>query len=457
MIKYKCGDNMDKNVLCVIYFFPPMGGSGVQRSLKFIKYMPKHNVYPIVETVDKGHNFAYDESLMSEIPSCVKVYRSNSGEKLWLRNVVEKTSSILRNISSLRNSKSEENIDCNSNSSSESLTLKEKVFKFIELNVFVPDSKIRWYKHAIKSIDKIMNKEKVDYLFSSSYPYTVHLIALYAKKKYNIPWIADFRDPWVGNVFMTEGQSEQRKLKEAKMEEEVIEYADKIIMVTEPICEVYKNRYPKYKEKFITIPNGFDREDYIQVEPIKEDKFTICYSGILTEGQSPESLIKALEKITDDIIDFKDNLKIKFIGYILPEYKNMFLNSNLKHSFINMAYMPHSQCLKHMMGANLNLLILANKEESKGVFSGKVFDYIGVEKPILGIIPKNGIAAELINNNAIGKSFEHSDISGIYNFIKDNYFIWKNNQYICTNSQAKCREFDRENLTRKLVDEFLEL
>ncbi|MBZ9685574.1 glycosyltransferase [Clostridium estertheticum] len=443
---------MSKNVLSILYFFPPMGGSGVQRTLKFVRYMPEFGYNPIVETVKKGHNFAYDETLLKEVPQSVVVYRSNSGETLWIRNIIEK-------LCAMRKPKPTSNDDTqNSNNASTSKQnsqgLKERVFKFIELNFFVPDSKIRWYKHAVKDVYNILKKEDIHYIFSSSYPYTVHLIALKAKKKTNLPWVADFRDPWIGNSPMTEGHSEKRKKKEGKLEAEVIKYADKIIMVTEPISENYKKRYPQYKGKFVTITNGFDVNDFKKVEVVKEDKFTICYSGIVAKGQTPETLLKAIERLFNENEEYKSNIVVKFIGFILDEYVKLIQSSKISENFQRIDYLPHSQCISHMKGADVNLIIFPDEDESKSMFSGKIFDYIGSQRPILGIMPSNGVASNLIIDKEIGYSYEHGDVEGIYNFIKSNYEKWKNNEDTNTNAATKCAEFERRNLTKQLVNLF---
>lgn len=442
---------MSKNVLSILYFFPPMGGSGVQRTLKFVRYMPEFGYNPIVETIKEGHNFAYDETLLKEVPQDVKVYRSNSGETLWVRNIIEK-------LSAMRKPKAASDDDIKNSSTSKpkqnSPGLKERVFKFIDLNFFVPDSKIRWYKHAVKDVYNILNKEDIHYIFSSSYPYTVHLIALEAKKKTNLPWVADFRDPWVGNTFMTMDHSEKRKKKERKLEAEVVKYADKIIMVTEPICEDYKKRYPQYKEKFVTITNGFDANDFEKVGVVKEEKFNICYSGIVAKGQTPETLLKALERLFNENEKYKKNIKVKFIGFIIDEYIDLIQSSGVKENIQRIDYMPHSQCISHMKGADINLIILSDENESRGVFSGKIFDYIGSQRPILGIMPSNGVASNLIIDKKIGYSYEHGNVNGVYNFIKNNYEKWEKNEETNTNAAAKCEEFERKNLTKQLVNLF---
>ncbi len=440
---------MNKKVLCIVYFFPPIAGSGVQRSLKFIKYLPEFNYIPIVETVKEGHNFAYDEGLLDEVPECVKIYRSNSGETLWLRNIIEKLSKLRRtkniNTTSINDEKA-------ASASENKVSLKARIFNYIDLNFFIPDSKIRWYKSAVKDIRKILGEEKIDIIYSSSYPYTVHLIALEIKKRTNLPWVADFRDPWTENVFMTKGHSEKRKKKELLLEEEVMKYADAVIMVSEPATEIYKNKYPQYANKIKTITNGFDRQDFAKIAEVKEDKFTICYSGILTEGQDLQTLIMALEKLFDTYKEAKQRVKLKFIGLVIDQYKDMLMNSSIKDIVEMLPYMPHDDVIQHMKSAQVNLLILVDKEESRGVFSGKIFDYIGAEKPILGIMPDNGVASNLIMDNKIGKSFNHGEVDDVFQFIKEEYEKWLNNENTNTNSMEKCDEFDRKNLTKKLVD-----
>lgn len=444
---------MSKKVLSIIYFFPPLAGSGVQRPLKFIKYLKDFDYIPVVETVKNGHNFAYDKNLLKEVPECVNVYRSNSGEKLWLRNIIEKVSSLRK---SKPSSESTQN-QTTSSSGEEKPGLKTRIFNFIDLNLFIPDSKIRWYKHAVRDVNKILNKENIEVMYSSSYPYTVHLIALNIKKQRNIPWIADFRDPWTKNVFMTKFHSEKRKAKERVMEEEVMKYADMIIMVSDPITKMYQEMYPQYANKIKTITNGFDSEDFKNVSRTPEKKFTICYSGILTDDQSPETLIKAMDKLFADFKDAKQNVKLKFIGLVIDEYKNMLINSSLKDNLEFLPYMSHKEVIPHMANAQVNLIILADKPESQGVFSGKIFDYIGAERPILGIMPSNGVASNLINDNNIGKSYNHGEVENVYEFLKDQYEKWINNEDTNTNSIEKCSDLDRKNLTKKLAGFFDEI
>ena len=449
-----------KNVLCIVYFFPPIGGSGVQRSLKFIKYLPLYGATPIVSTVKEGHNFAYDTEMIKEVPSSVKIYRSNSGEKLWLRKQIEsgnkfiiKAKRLIGSINKYKDKK-EEYQDTESLKDQVKYTIKDKVFRYLEYNHYVPDSKIRWYKHAVKDIKKrIITNENIDIIFSTSYPYTDHLIALEIKKTINKPWVADFRDPWVDNKFIYDRYDEKRKVKERALEREVVTYADKIINVTDYITQQYIERYPEFKDKFITITNGFDINDKVSID-LEKDKFIINYSGIVTDGQDPNIIISAIKMIIKENSNFNNDFIINFTGSIHEKYMYLFEDEELKNKIKVNSYIPHSEVLKEMKKASINLIILPNIEESKGIYTGKIFDYILSERPILGVMPSGGVASNLINSTGIGKSIGFDDINEAKEFIESIYDLWKKGDNLNTNSSEICKEFERKNLTKQLADIF---
>ncbi|WP_291650775.1 glycosyltransferase [Clostridium sp.] len=454
---------MKKNILYIAYYFPPLAGSGVQRTLKFIKYLPRYNKKPIVVTVKKGHNFAYDEELIKEVPDIVKIYRSNSGENLWIRKQIEGMNKIIilikkmLNLKKIKKINEVKNINVQIEDLTNNITIKDKIFKYLEYNYYVPDTKIRWYKNAIKDVlGRVLKSEEIDLIFSTSAPYTDHLIALEIKKRTNKPWVVDLRDPWVGNKFIFERYNEKRKEKEIKLEAEVIRYADKVINVTEEITNMYIARYPEYKEKFITITNGFDISDKVE-EKIESEKFIINYSGIVVDGQNPEVFLKAIEELIKKDTKFKKDVLINFTGTIVDKYKYMFDNEYIKNNIQINGYKPHNIVLKEMKKASINLLILPDTEESKGIYTGKIFDYILSEKPILGIMPLGGVASELINSKNIGIAVSCNDLEGIRDFIEKTYISWKNGVDLNTSAISICNEFDRRSLTKRLSDVFDEL
>lgn len=458
---------MNKNILYIAYYFPPLAGSGVQRTLKFIKYLPNYNKTPIVVTVKEGHNYAHDKELINEVPGCVKVYRSNSGETLWLREKIETVNKYITNIKKRRNdnksikaydNKSEDDKETNKlEKSIQSMSLKDKVFRYLEYNYFVPDTKVRWYKNAVEDIfNRVLKEEEIDIIFSTSAPYTDHLIALEVKKKTNKPWVVDLRDPWVGNKFIYDRYNEKRKAKERELEAEVIKYADKVLNVTKDITDMYIERYPEYKDKFITITNGFDVSDKVEDETPSE-KFIINYSGIVVDGQSPEMFLKAVEELIKNNDDFKSDLLVKFTGTIVDKYSYLFENPVIKDNIEINGYASHNVVLKYMKEASINLVILPDTEESKGIYTGKIFDYILSEKPILGIMPLGGVASDLINSKGIGIAVDYNDFNGIKDFIEKTYLTWKNGGSLNNSAINKCIEFERRSLTKKLSDVFDEL
>lgn len=453
---------MKKNILYIAYFFPPLGGSGVQRTLKFIKYLPMYDKLPIVATVKEGHNFAYDEEMIKEVPDEVKIYRSNSGENLWLRKQIEGLNKALVVVKGKLKKKNDELINIEKDNSikeevSNSMTIKDKIFQYLEYNYYVPDTKIRWYKNAVNDIvNRVLKENEIDLIFSTSYPYTDHLIGLEIKKRTNKPWVVDLRDPWVGNKFIYDRYNEKRKDKEKALEKEVIKYADKVINVTENITNIYKERYPEYSEKFITITNGFDMSDIV-CEKIESDKFIINYSGIVTDGQSPDIFLKAVEELIKKDTNFKNDLLINFTGTIIDKYKELFNNKYMKDNIKINGYASHSDVLKEMKKACINLIILPDTEESKGVYTGKIFDYILSEKPILGIMPLGGVASELINSKEIGLAVDNKDLDGMRNYIEKIYLEWKSGKDLNNNAISLCNEFNRKSLTKKLSDIFDEL
>jgi glycosyltransferase involved in cell wall biosynthesis len=450
---------MNRKVLFIAYHFPPIGGSGVQRSLKHVKYLPLFNYVPIVATVKNGHNFAYDFKMLSEIPKSVKVYRSNSGEKLWMRKIIEETTTKISKIKNFKNfTKSDSIIEENINSKSKSkIGLKERVFHYLEYNYYVPDTKIRWYKHAIKDIkNRILNENQIDIIYSTSSPYTDHLIALEIKKYTNKPWVADFRDPWIGNKFIYDRYDEKRQKKELEMEYEVVKNADIIIQVTESIAKEYRERYPEYAEKIVVITNGFDLEDLggVKKAAVSETKFSIRYTGMFVEGQNIEIFIKALEELGLEIKNFKKDLLVEFTGFVPEEHRRIISNSIIKEKVIINDYVTHNKALELMNSSNINLVILPNEEASKGIYTGKIFDCILVERPILAIMPTDGVAAKLICENDIGTAVEMSDLEGMKRFIRSEYEKFVNGIDVNTGAITKCGDFERKNITKALVGYF---
>ncbi|CAA7599625.1 Glycosyltransferase subfamily 4-like, N-terminal domain protein [Acididesulfobacillus acetoxydans] len=491
-----------RKVLFIAYFFPPLGGSGVQRTLKFVKYLPQFGVQPLVSTVRNGHNFAYDESLLGEVPASVRVFRSNSLETLWLRKVIEKAARRGRGArgetdtagvsgapvqagaigaqaqgkatgtraeaqepdaraeakvpgASIQAGTSGASIQAGASGAPAGAmentprTMKQRIFDFIDDYLFIPDSKVRWLPLGFLSSGRAARREKVDVLFSSSYPYTVHIMALLVQKVHRCPWIADFRDPWVGNEAMAKDIALRRKL-DAWLERKVVKNASYVVNVTPSITEMYRARYPEYREKFVTITNGFDPQDFTHVVPHEFDKFTLIHTGILSKKRSPETLVRALEGLVSERPELRDKLQVVFVGYIPEEFRQMFRESAVADLFQVWPYVPHNVCLDYLAGAQLQLLIFDDSPETKAAYSGKIFDYIGAQKPILGFLPQ-GVAADLIREKGIGSVVGIGDVEEAQAALAKHYDEWANGVR-SVDSIERCAEFSRVSLAGQLAE-----
>lgn len=454
-----------KKVLMMAYFFPPLGGSGVQRTLKFVKYLPNYGLQPIVSTVKSGHNFAYDESLLKEIPNTAQVHRSSSLETLWLRSLIEKLAH-LRRPQGVSGNNSEVSLNVETSIPvDQGKSAKQRLFEFVDNYLFIPDSKVRWLPFGFLKALQIARKEHVDYLFSTSYPYTTHLIALLVHKFYRKPWIADFRDPWVGNKAMQKQIPFRLKL-DAWLESKVVQNADYLVNVTPSLTEMYKKRYPEQVQKMITITNGFDPEDFMGIRPVIQEKFTLIHTGIIAEAYDMETFVEGVDNFLKRQPEARGNFQVLFIGYVPPKYEDL-LKNKLKETVTIMPYMSHKEVLNYQAGAHL--LFLTFDQSVDIAYSGKIFDYIGVGKPILGLLPK-GVAAQLIQERKLGtvvplgKPLEFADAVSQY------FNIWREREGQSAETQKaqgtettqevhspeanateKCADFNRVNLAGQLA------
>ncbi|MDR3539695.1 MAG: hypothetical protein P4L69_01800 [Desulfosporosinus sp.] len=437
-----------KKVLMIAYFFPPLGGSGVQRTLKFVKYLPNYEIQPLVSTVKSGHNFAYDQSLLKEIPDTVQVHRSSSLETLWLRSLIEKFAH-LRRSQDVSESVSESNSEA-SLTIDQGKSLKQRLFEFVDNYLFIPDSKVRWLPFGFLKSLQLARREHVDYLFSTSYPYTTHLIALLVHKFYRKPWIADFRDPWVGNKAMQKQIPFRIKL-DAWLESKVVQNVDHLVNVTPSLTEMYKKRYPEHAQKMITITNGFDPDDFTEISPVAQKKFTLIHTGIIAEAYDMATFVEGVASFLQNQPEARDNFQVLFIGYVPPKYEELLKNKLSEHVTI-LPYMSHKEVLNYQAGAHL--LFLTFDLSVDIAYSGKIFDYIGVGKPILGLLPK-GVAAQLIQERELGTVASLGNPLELADAVSKYFNNWRERagkvSEVQSTATEKCADFNRVNLAGQLA------
>lgn len=429
-----------KKVLIVTYYWPPAGGPGVQRILKFVKYLPEFGWQPIVLTVQNGEYPANDESLINEIPDNCQVFSTYSIEP---NNLYKKLIGIKKN----------QNIPV-AVLAEKNLTWKKKIANWTRLNLFIPDSKIGWKSFAVKNGKKIINQFKPDLIFSSSPPPTVHLIAKSLKNYSNLKWVADLRDPWTDIYYYN-------NLKKSKLsagldkyfEKSVLKNADLLCTVSQDLVNIFKSKKPDLNIKIIT--NGFDPDD-LPLIPLKDKfkRFTFAYAGKLNAQQNPINLWRALQKLVNTNKSFSENFQMVFMGIFSNEIYNSISKHGLNSFLTDKGYVEHGVALKNLKRSHIKLLLIPDTKKNKGIITGKLFEYLATDGYVLGIGSKNGDAAKILRKTNAGEVFGYSD--DLENVILDLYKNWKKGSSFEID-KTQIEKYTRKNLTKDLVNIFEQL
>jgi glycosyltransferase involved in cell wall biosynthesis len=433
----------------VAYYYPPLGGAGVQRTLKFAKYLSKlgHNVS--ILTVLNDEITIKDDTLSDEGFSNITIYRAkqNNTNFLLKKLLVKKQS----NTQTTNKIKKQPNLINKFKN-----TVKRcarSIFTKIYTNINVPDDKISWKSEAVRLGLDIVKKDKIDIIYSTSGPYTSHLIGYELKRVTNIKWIADFRDQWVTNPFV-EYSFFTRRINE-RLERKVVTHADSVISVSAPIISDFIERYAMLnRNNFFVLTNGYDEEDFQTYNvDYKTDKFVITYNGTIYGKRSPLNFLKSIEEmIKSQKIDV-NYLLIKFVGKIgsdAMEEINSFI-SKYGDIISIIDYLPHKASLDQLEKSSALLLIIEDGKGSEGIYTGKVFEYIRSGRIIIGIVP-DGVAKDLIIDTNTGFTCAPDSLDLITNAIYNSYLIWKGEMKPLRINWNEVRNYNREKITKNLSE-----
>lgn len=410
----------------VSYFFPPCGGGGVQRSSKFVKYLPRFYWKPYVLTV-RERNLEKDLSLLKDIPPEAEIFETFSLEELFIRNS-KKDFSEINLINHSRQNKIKK--------------LRSKVFfrvkKFINKYVFQPDSAVLWFPFAMIYGVRIIKKYSIDLIYACGSPWTGLLIGAALKKITKKPLVVDLRDPWSMNA--------DNKILDKYFEIFSFRLANSIIINTESMREAYGNKYSEYKSKMVVITNGYDNEDFIDLKSIESDKkkFRVVFSGSV---QSPITFFKAVKDLLRERPEFKKRLEILFIG--LPS-KSLIYNNDLGEIIKIINYKPHDELLSYLINADLLLIILKPGTNNRWIIPGKVYEYFATKKPILAVVPEGNPLFGLVKLTGTGSVVEFNDI----NVIKHYLLKYIEGRLNYQPNIELISQFERKYLTAQLVEIF---
>ncbi len=398
-----------KKVLLITYYWPPAGGGGVQRIAKFAKYLPAFGWQPVVLTVEGGNFPDADSSLTKDVAAAEHVFRVHSLEP----------HSIYRRLRGLGSN--------SSHKTDPALSGHSFIAELIRLNLFIPDSRIGWRAPAVRKALEIVSDLQPSMILSSAPPYTAHLIALTLKNKCRIPWVADFRDPWVENfTYNTVPRLPPVKMINKRMEARVIKNADRIVSVGEQLDSLLRSKAPHSDtDKFAVINNGFDPEDIPSIQRERSPYFTIGYYGTMYPQGFPHVLFEAFSDLRTEKPDIIKNMKVRLTGKIdaglYKRFQEVVPSSGLTHT----PYIPHMEMLQEAHKEQLLLLIINKVPHDKLIITGKLFDYLPTSNPVLAIGPENGDAARIIKNTECGSIHGPDDRNGIKKAICEAYDNWK--------------------------------
>lgn len=387
---------MKKRVLIITYYWPPSGGAGVQRWLKFVKYLPEFGWEPVVYTPENPEYPILDHTLQKDIPAGIEVLKVRGWEPY---QAYKKFVGL----------KKGDKISGSFTSDKKKPKITENLAVWIRGNLFIPDARKFWIKRSVKYLQQYLKNNPVDAIVSTGPPHSMHLIGYNLKLKTNTPWIADFRDPWTHIDFYHELRlSGLADRKHRKLEKQVLQNADKVVVVSEGMKTDFEQIYPG---GYTVIPNGFDTSDEVNTEYTPGVKFSLAHIGTMAKTRNPEVLWTALEQLSSHNKSFAENLEIKLIGKVDYSVSESLKKHHL-HNYVKLIpYLPHDQVTQEQQKSTVLLLLINNTPNSGMILTGKLFEYLLAKRPILCIGPADGDAAKIIRETESGFVSGYDDLA----------------------------------------------
>ena len=433
-----------KKILIISYYWPPAGGPGVQRWLKFVKYLPDFGWEPTVFIPENPSYPIVDETLQKDVPKNLKMIKTKIWEPYQLAEKFGKDNKKFK----------VGQFDVGENQS-----WKAKLSIFVRGNFFIPDARVFWVKPSVEFLEKYLKVNHYDVLVTTGPPHSLHLIGLNLKKKLpNLKWIADFRDPWTEISYYKHLKlTKIADKKHRKLESEVFKNADITLATSYTDAENFR----KKGANAFCITNGFDvdasttlsmTEENSKTLPLSNSttKFTLSYIGVLEQLRNPEILWETLNDLVQENADFKNDFQLKFVGRLDDKILQKIESSALKNNLTNLGYQTHDVALKHMQDSTVLLMTNFPQESSKGIIPGKIFEYLATGKTILSFGPKDADVEKILNETKAGKHFGYDEKENLKKFFLESYQNWKLGTL--NQNAENIEQFSRKNLTQKLVD-----
>jgi hypothetical protein len=435
-----------KRVLIISYYWPPTGGSGVQRWVKFAKYLPSESWQPVIYTPENPEQLAVDESLAAEVPSEAEIIKTRIMEPYGMYKKV------LR-----RSGHSKEAVEVNP-VNAQNKSFLQKAAMWVRGNFFRPDPRCLWIRPSVRFLKKYLKEHPVDLIVSTGPPQSMHMIGLKLARETGLPWIADFRDPWT-KIFYFKHLSMTRATQRwhEKMEKCVLDEASCVVAVS-PLVQQEFQAMTQTPVELIT--NGFDECDFHE-EPFAMATggvgmpFTITHTGLFAADGNPTVLWSVLAERCATCPEFKNLLRINLIGKTDEQILKAVSDAGLSDNLVDMGYQPHARAVDEQRKASLLILPLRKEPEYKAVLPGKLFEYLASYRPVLGIGQPDGAMAMILNETKTGVVYDWEDRESVAKYIDE---CWdKHLAGRLTSSGADISQFTRQSLTRRMAQVFEEL
>ncbi len=423
-----------KKVLIITYYWPPAGGSGVQRWLKFAKYLPEFGIEPVIYTPENPSYPILDESLVKDVSPDLKIFKT----KIWEPyQIAEKF-----------NPKSKE-YKAGHFEKSEKQSFLTKLSVFVRGNFFIPDARQYWVEPSVRFLRNYLKENEIDTVITTGPPHSMHLIGYKLKElNLNLNWLADFRDPWTqisyhSELKLTKWAQKMHLIQENK----VLTTADIVVATSFTDAENYRKLGANRVE---VITNGFEESEFSDLFKVQSLKFKVVYSGGLEIARNPVVVWEALNEMVQENEAFKTDFELEFIGNLSPEVENSIRKNNLSDYLIKKGYVSHKESIEGIKNSDLLLLTNFPDEKSKGIIPGKLFEYLATGNPVLAIGPEEGDVARILEETQAGNYYTHSQKEEVKSYISEIYQKWKSGDET-QHPISEFMRFSRRSLTEKLA------
>lgn len=408
------------NALIIAYYFPPMGLSGVQRTLKFVKYLPDFAWNPVVLTTNSSNYYAYDESLLSDIPENTLIYRAAENKK-----------------SSKINSKPRKFPNY----------FKQKIGRYI-LQIFKqPDSKIHWKKFAIAKAEEIIKNHDIRVIFATAPPFTDFLIGKELSEKYDIPLVVDYRDSWVDNPFHFFPTLWHKNFN-INLEKSILTIAERAFVTTRYAKELLLKRYRFLShDDIVILPHGYDPDDFTNqnYRYNNPNKIVFTHSGLFQDDRTPKYFLKAINLFLKENKNLRESIELRFVGLMRPSHLRLIKRYKLDDITILTGYLSHQDAVAQLLDSDILWMTVNDTIRTPG----KLYEYIGAKKPVFYIGPKGQMSTVVAETKA-GFIVETNKVNDIKKKIEEIYKLWKSNS-LPVPDENNAAIYNRKNLTGVLA------